>query len=328
MGYAGRRHARILLGLLTIATLCRSGVAGASCTPSAAPPDAPTALVLSGGGAKGAWEAGVAVALARHGLPLRLVTGSSAGALNATMIVDGRLDRLEALWRGVRRDQVYTLRPSVVFAGLLPGWLTLAMLDHARSILDPQPLQELITASVDLDRIRESPVRLLVIASDLARREKRLFDNRTVTIDALMAATAVPGAFPPVEVDGELLVDGGLASRAPVLEALATEPSVRRAVVVMGFAAAESGSRPTTIRRVLEDAFEMAMIHQIRRETELARLKYPAVDVQLLEPSAPLQVRPLDFDADAIARLLELGRADAIACLETWARSGGSARAR
>ena len=62
------------------------------------------------------------------------------------------------------------------------------------------------------------------------------------------------------------------------------------------------------------------MIHQIRRDTELARLKYPAVDVQLLTPSAPLRVRPLEFDGDTIARLLELGAADAAACLAAWAR--------
>jgi hypothetical protein len=60
------------------------------------------------------------------------------------------------------------------------------------------------------------------------------------------------------------------------------------------------------------------MVHQIRRDTELARLRAPHVDVQLLTPSAPLLLRPLDFDRDAMARLLALGRADAIACLAAW----------
>jgi hypothetical protein len=52
---------------------------------------------------------------------------------------------------------------------------------------------------------------------------------------------------------------------------------------------------------------------------ELARLKYPAVEVHLLQPSAPLALRPLDFDPDGIARALERGRADALACLSGWA---------
>ena len=305
----------VLLGL----TLGAGSTAASSCGPSARPLDAPIALVLSGGGAKGAYEAGVAAVFVERGLPIRLVAGSSAGALNAAMVADGRMDRLEALWRGLSRGRVYSLRTRVLFAGLLPGWLTLLALDRAGSLFDPQPLRELIDASLDLDRIRASPVRLLVVTSDLARREPRLFDNQSVTREALMAAAAVPGAFPAVAVDGTLLVDGGLTGRAPVLEALAAEPGVGRAVVVMSYAPDERGTPPTTMRRALEEAFEMGMIHQIRRDVELARLKFPGVEVHLLQPSAALALRPLDFDQAGIARALERGRADALACLSGWA---------
>ena len=305
----------VLLGL----TLGAGSAAASSCGPSTRPLDAPTALVLSGGGAKGAYEAGVAAVFVERGLPIRLVAGSSAGALNAAMVADGRMDRLEALWRGLSRGRVYSLRTRVLFAGLLPGWLTLLALDRAGSLFDPQPLRELIDASLDLDRVRASPVRLLVVTSDLARREPRLFDNQSVTREALMAAAAVPGAFPAVAVDGALLVDGGLTGRAPVLEALAAEPGVGRAVVVMSYAPDERGAPPTTMRRALEEAFEMGMIHQIRRDVELARLKSPGVEVHLLQPSAALALRPLDFDQAGIARALERGRADALACLSGWA---------
>src|ERR1700687_2551528 len=95
--------------------------ASAACGPSPLPADAPIALVLSGGGAKGAYEAG----------------GGAAG----------RLDRLEALGRGLTRDRVYSLRTRVFFAGLLPGWLTLLTLDRAGSLFDPEPLRALISAS-------------------------------------------------------------------------------------------------------------------------------------------------------------------------------------
>ena len=305
----------VLLGL----TLGAGSAAASSCGPSTRPLDAPIALVLSGGGAKGAYEAGVAAVFVERGLPIRLVAGSSAGALNAAMVADGRMDRLEALWRGLSRGRVYSLRTRVLFAGLLPGWLTLLALDRAGSLFDPQPLRELIDASLDLDRVRASPVRLLVVTSDLARREPRLFDNQSVTREVLMAAAAVPGAFPAVAVDGALLVDGGLTGRAPVLEALAAEPGVGRAVVVMSYAPDERGAPPTTMRRALEEAFEMGMIHQIRRDVELARLKSPGVEVHLLQPSAALALRPLDFDQAGIARALERGRADALACLSGWA---------
>ena len=311
----------VLFTLVTTLGAVSYAPAGAegACAPSGRPLDTPTALVLSGGGAKGAYEAGVAAVFVERGVPIRLVAGSSAGALNAAMIADGRVARLEALWRGLTRDRVYSLRPSVLFAGLLPGWLTLLTLDRAGSLFDPDPLRELIDASLDLDRIRASPVRLLVVTTDLARREQRLFDNRTLTREALMAAAAVPGAFPAVEVDGALLVDGGLTGRAPVLEALAAEAGVERAVVVMSYAPDEQGNPPTTMRRAVEEAFEMGMIHQIQRDVELARLKFPAVELHVLTPSALLGLRPLDFDPTAIARALERGRADAAACLSGWA---------
>jgi NTE family protein len=274
--------------------------------------------VLSGGGAKGAYEAGVAAAFVERGLPVQLAAGSSAGALNAAMIADGRLDRLEALWRGLSRDRVYALRAPVFFAGLLPGWLTLLALDRAGSLFDPQPLRELIDGALDLERVRASPVRLLVVTTDLARRQPRIFDNRSLTREALMAAAAVPGAFPAVDVDGVLLVDGGLTGRAPVLEALAARATIGRAVVVMSYAPAEPGRPPTTMRRAVEEAFEMGMIHQIRRDVELARLKFPDVELHLLTPSAPLALRPLDFDPAGIARALARGRADARECLSGW----------
>lgn len=320
MTFVGLSIFRLAVAVALLVTVAGPALA---CEPLRGSLDAPVALVLSGGGAKGAWEAGAAMALIEAGLPIKLVAGSSAGALNAAMLADGRLDRLQAHWRSVTRDQVYTLRPGVLFAGLLPGWLTLLTLDAAGSLFDPAPLRGLITGAVDLERVRASPVRLLVVATDLAKREARLFDNETVTVDALMAASAVPGAFPPVDVDGALLVDGGLTARAPVLEALAAGPPVARALVLLSYAAEERGTPPTRLRRTLEEAFEMAMVHQIRRDVELARLKYPAVEVTTVTPSAPLGLRPLDFDPAAMAAALARGRDDAARCLAAW-RGGRS----
>ena len=59
-------------------------------------------------------------------------------------------------------------------------------------------------------------------------------------------------------------------------------------------------------------------LHQIRRDVELARLTHPGVDVQVLAPSAPLRLRPLEFDGDGLARFVDLGRADASECLRAW----------
>jgi NTE family protein len=300
---------------LMILTLAVPGRAGATCVPITTGLDLPTTLVLTGGGAKGAYEAGAVAALAEGGLQIRLVAGSSAGALSAALVAAGRVDRLESTWRSLTREQVYSLRAPTFFAGLLPGWLTLRALGNASSLLDSRPLRELITASVELERIRGSSIGLVVTATDLVRREPRVFDNQTVTVDALVAAAAVPGLFPPVTVDGALLVDGGLTGRAPVLEALEAAP-VHRAIVVLSYAAEEHPAPATTIRRSMEEAFETAMLHQIRRDVELARLKHPTTDIQVLAPSSALRLRPLEFDTEGIASALALGRADAKSCLE------------
>lgn len=300
-----------------LAVWCAPPAARAECTRSAGGAGAPTAVILSGGGAKGAYEAGVVAVLAERRVPLRIAAGSSAGALSAAMLVAGRTDRLETMWRSIRRDQVYSIRAPIFFAGLLPGWLTLLAVNGSSSLLDPQPLRELISTSLDLERVRSSPVRLLVTAADLVRKETRAFDNQTVTVDVLMAAAAVPGAFPPVTVDGAILADGGLTSRAPVIEAL-RHTAVDRALVVVSYASGEPAEPPTTMRRALDAAVETAMLHQIRRDVELARLTNPGVSVQTLAPSAPLHVRPLEFEPEGLARLVDLGRADAIECLRAW----------
>src|SRR5262245_9582131 len=130
----------------------------AQCGPSALSRDAPTALILSGGGAKGAWEAGVTSALLRGGLSPILAAGSSAGALTAVMIADGRVDRLEAVWRGLTADQVFAFRPSVFFAGLLPGWLTLFTITQLVSLLAHRPLRAIFEVSLALVLVRDLPV--------------------------------------------------------------------------------------------------------------------------------------------------------------------------
>ena len=113
-------------------------------------------------------------------------------------------------------------------------------------------------------------------------------------------------------------MDGGITARAPVLEALAAGVGVGRALVLLSYAAAEVGQAPTNLRRTLEEAFEMAMIHQIRRDTELARFRHPDVEIQMLTPAAPLRLRPLDFDPARMAEAFARGRADALACLQRW----------
>jgi len=285
-----------------------------ACEPSPrAPAGLRIGLVLSGGGAKAAYEAGLALALRERGVVPAAVAGTSSGSLNAALLAAGETERLAALWRSLRREDVFAYPAATVFGGLLPGWLGLIPLLHARAVLDPAPLRRTIEREVDFARLRASPIRLLVLAADLVSGEPRRFDNASLTVDALVASATVPGLFPAVPAEGGVLVDGGVVQRAPTLELLDAE-RLDRLLVVLGSGGDEL--RGETIQPVIERAFELAQAREVRRDVELARFRHPGVEIRVVQPSAPLRLRPLDFDGPRLASLLDLGRRDGLACLD------------
>jgi len=270
-------------------------------------------VVFAGGGAKAAYEAGLGLVLHERSVLPAAIAGTSAGAINAALLAAGEAEKLADLWRTIRREDVFAYRAPVVLGGLLPGWLGLRLLGRTRGLLDPAPLRATLARHVDLERIRSAPIAVLVVATDLVSGTAERFDNATLTLDALVASATVPGLFPPVAAGDRLLVDGGVIQRAPVLELLAAHRLDRLLVV-----AAYGGEAPreATLQPVVERAVELALTREIERDVELARRRHPRVDVQVLVPSSPLRVRPLDFDGARLGSLIELGRADGRRCLD------------
>jgi NTE family protein len=248
-----------------------------------------------------------------------VIAGSSAGAINAALLAAGHAERLAELWRTIRREDVYAYRAPAVVGGFLPGWLGLRFLARSRGLLDPAPLRATLARHLDLAQVRSARAAVLVLATDLVSGTARRFDNATLTVDALIASATVPGLYPPVATGDRLLVDGGVVQRAPVLELLATHP-VDRLLVVSVYAS--EAPRDASLQTVVERAFELALSREIERDVELARWRHPGVDVQVLAPSAPLRVRPLDFDGPRLRSLIELGRADGQRCLEALGYTG------
>jgi hypothetical protein len=108
-------------------------------------------------------------------------------------------------------------------------------------------------------------------------------------------------------------VDGGIVQRAPTLELLEAHP-LDRVLVVLGYESAGLGG--PTVQPVLERAFEIALTREILRDVELAGYRHPGVELRVLRPSEPLALRPLDFDAAGLGRLVDLGRRDGLSCLD------------
>jgi NTE family protein len=169
----------------------------------------PTAFVFAGGAALASIQVGTVRPLLRAGIRPDMITGTSSGALNAAMLAadpDRALPRLETLWSGVRRSQVLPMYPRRV-VGALAG--------RTGSIASGEGMRRLIERHLPIRRIEQAAVPLHVVAADTATREKVVLD-RGDAVSALVATTALPGVFPPVEIEGRVLVDGGLAEDPPL----------------------------------------------------------------------------------------------------------------
>jgi NTE family protein len=168
-----------------------------------------TAFVFAGGAALASIQVGMLRPLLAAGIRPDLVTGTSSGALNAAMLAadpERALPRLEALWTGVRRRHVMPLSPRRL-AGALAG--------RSGSVASAEGIRRLIERHLPIRRIEQTAVPLAIVAADTATREKVVLREGDAA-RALVATTAVPGLYPPVEIDGRMLVDGGLAEDPPL----------------------------------------------------------------------------------------------------------------
>jgi NTE family protein len=171
------------------------------------------AFVLTGGASRAAVQVGMLQALSDAGLRPDLVVGASAGAVNAVAFAadptDAGISRMRQGWRQARRSGVFPLWPSNLLLGAI------GRRDH---FFANRGLAALIREFVDVERLEASVIPVHVVATDLSTGEPVVLSQGPV-LRALLASTAIPGVFPPVEVGGRLLVDGGISSDAPALEA-------------------------------------------------------------------------------------------------------------
>src|SRR5215213_4125915 len=182
---------------------------------TASPGSVRTAFVLGGGGGPlGAHEVGMLQALAERGIVPDLVLGTSVGAINgAAFAADPTADgvrRLTAMWTAMGSGDV--------FSGSLVG--RVATLARTRTHLhDSGPLRVLLEEGLGERRIEDLALRFQCVAASIERAGEHWFTSGPV-VDAVLASASVPGILPPVEIEGEHFVDGGIVNSIPVNRAV------------------------------------------------------------------------------------------------------------
>jgi NTE family protein len=218
------------------------------------------ALVLQGGGALGAYQAGVYEALAEAGIHPDWIAGMSIGAINAAIIAgnpsNSRVDRLREFWTQVSSDgpcscfgdpifgiakgdmaRSFLNKMSAGFAlasgtkgffGIRPiaPWLQPAGTIEATSFYDTSPLKRTLESLVDFDLLNAGKTRFSVGVVNVRTGNFLCFDNTTHIIgpEHVMASGALPPGFPAVEIEGEYYWDGGLVSNTPLQWVVDAEP--------------------------------------------------------------------------------------------------------
>ena len=219
------------------------------------------ALVLQGGGALGAYQAGVYEGLHEAGIRPNWVAGISIGALNAAIIAGSpeaqRVDRLREFWEticaspvewpvneGLSEGLPFTMdlrsvhNIAAATRALMmgqngffkprfpPPFLSLFSGDAATSFYDTSPLRDTLERLVDFDLLNAGDVRVSVGAVNIRSSNLVYFDTaqRRLRAEHFMASGALPPGFPAVEIDGEYYWDGGMVSNTPLSRVLSSEP--------------------------------------------------------------------------------------------------------
>lgn len=286
------------------------------------------ALVLQGGGALGAYQAGVYEALDEAGIAINRVAGISIGAVNAAIIAgnppDRRVERLRAFWDGLSawlpsfplwptdsgRALVQQWSAAVVAGVGVPGFFdprpippmlappgTMAAL----SFYNSAPLARTLDRLVDWDLLNDGPVRLSVGAVEIESGNFAYFDTARERIDArhIMASGALPPGLPPIEIEGKLWWDGGLVSNTPLSHVLDTQTADMLVFQVDLFSA--TADRPRTILDVMAREKEIRFSSRTRQiSDQVLKLRRERETIRALLAKLPPEYRD-DPDAKALA---------------------------
>jgi len=180
-------------------------------------------LALQGGGAFGAFTWGVLDRLLEEDVSFDAVSGASAGAINAVLLASGLAQggpeearaSLERFWRSVseagRQSRLLSSNPIL-------SRVTSQLSPYQFNPFDLNPLRDILTTEVDIEAARVgSPVRLLLGATRVSDGALRIFRNKDLTYDVVLASACLPQLHQAVSIDGEPHWDGGYAANPPLM---------------------------------------------------------------------------------------------------------------
>ena len=246
-------------------------------------------LVLQGGGALGAYQAGVYEALHEAGIEPDWVIGTSIGAINASLIAGNepkdRLARMHEFWKRVCQDSSPFTNLSTITRGIPAFFSPKPMswggvqarvgLDEA-SYYTTEPLRGTLS---ELTNLGHCSTRITVGAVNVRTSEMRYFDSRDeqLTVDHVMASGALPPAFPAVRIKGEPFWDGGVYSNTPIEAVLDDKP--RRDSVIFGVNVWQPvGAEPQSLWEVMgrqkDIQYASRADSHIARQKQIHRLRH------------------------------------------------------
>lgn len=222
-----------------------------------------TAFVLSGGGSLGSVQVGMLAALHEQGIEPDFLVGTSAGALNAAYIAAegftaSSIDRLGTIWRSLDRSSVFPFSPLRQ---------ALALAGRRASLCSAGPLRHLVETHLEIDRLEQSTIPVHVIATDVLSGEEVLLSTGDAA-SALVASASIPAVFCPVDREGRLLMDGGVADNTAVSQAVSLGAD-RVVIVPTGFACARSAAPASPVAALTH---ALTLMLQQRLIVEVAHL--------------------------------------------------------
>jgi NTE family protein len=260
-------------------------------------------LVLQGGGALGAYQAGVYEALHDAGVEPDWVIGTSIGAIHAGIIAGNkpadRLDKVQTFWKRVTTEPVTSMpwlgRGFPQMMTMMNGIANFCKPNHsamtssklaadAAAFYSTDPLKTTLSGLIDFSEVAKNTPRLTVGAANLRTSEMRYFDGRQMPLDVrhVMASGALPPAFPAVLIDGDYYWDGGVLSNTPC-EIIFDDNPRRNSIVISVDIWDPNGIEPATmgdvVTRQQEVQFSSRLVSQIRRQKQIHRLRHIIADL-------------------------------------------------